>query len=306
MAIDGLRLILNITPLTESSEPTMTLTSNETIHEVVRSHYGARARNVAGSCCGPTAADTSCCSTENSSCCEPTLYSSEELQLVPADAANISLGCGNPTAIAALRTGEVVLDLGSGGGIDVFLAAKQVGSTGFVYGVDMTEEMLALARRNAAKHGIENVEFLQGHIEQIPLPDTTVDVIISNCVINLSPDKGQTLQEAFRVLKAGGRLAVSDIVVDGTLADLPISETQIRAALSWAGCIAGALTIEQYTTLLTATGFVEIQVDIRHRYTLAEVGQDAPPELFANLPVATVENLVNRFTSCAISAQRPV
>ncbi len=291
----------------------MTLTTNETVHEVVRSHYGARARAVAGSCCGPapldgvTALETegSCCRTENQGVGEPALYSSAELQLVPADAATISLGCGNPTAIAALRAGEVVLDLGSGGGIDVFLAARQVGPSGFVYGVDMTEEMLALARRNAAQHGIQNVEFRQGQIEQIPLPDATVDVIISNCVINLSPDKGQTLQDAFRVLKPGGRLAVSDIVVDGTLADLPMSEAQIRAALSWAGCIAGALTIQQYESLLAAAGFVAIKVEIKQRYTLAALGADVPQELFANLPAATVENLVNRFTSCAISAQRP-
>ena len=283
----------------------MTLTHNETIHEEVRNHYGARARTVAGSCCGTTSTDASCCSAESKGGYEATLYSAAELQLVPTDAATISLGCGNPTAIAALGTGEVVLDLGSGGGIDVFLAAKQVGPTGFVYGVDMTEEMLALARRNAAKHGLGNVEFRQGHIEQLPLPDATVDVIISNCVINLSPDKGQTLQEAFRVLKAGGRLAVSDIVVDGTLDDLPIDEAQIRAALSWAGCIAGALTIQQYQDLLSAAGFVEINVDIRHRYSLAELGQEIPQELLGSLPVAMAENLVNRFTSCAISARRP-
>ena len=175
----------------------MTLTSNETIHEAVRSHYGERVRTAASSCCGSSAStasalngNTDCCGAGNATCCEPKLYSQEELGLIPADAANLSFGCGNPTAIAALRPGEVVLDLGSGGGIDVFLAANKVGPTGFVYGVDMTEEMLALARRNAAKHGMQNVEFLHGHIEQIPLPDKTADVIISNCVINLSPDKG--------------------------------------------------------------------------------------------------------------------
>lgn len=290
----------------------MTLTSNETIHDEVRSHYGERVRTAASSCCGSSASTTrtpngktDCCGSSNASSCEPKLYSQEELGLIPAEAANLSFGCGNPTAIAALRPGEVVLDLGSGGGIDVFLAANKVGPTGFVYGVDMTEEMLALARRNAAKHGMQNVEFLYGHIEQIPLPDKTADVIISNCVINLSPDKGQTLHEAFRVLKAGGRLAVSDIVVDGTLADLPISETQIRAALSWAGCIAGALTIQQYEALLAAAGFAAIKVEVQHRYTLAELGQEVTGELFADLPTPVVADLVNRFTSCTISAQRP-
>lgn len=290
----------------------MTLTSNETIHEAVRSHYGERVRTAANSCCGASAsttsdlgADTNCCGSSTTTCCEPKLYSQEELGLIPADAANLSFGCGNPTAIAALRPGEVVLDLGSGGGIDVFLAANKVGPTGFVYGVDMTEEMLTVARRNAAKHGMQNVEFLHGHIEQIPLPDKTVDVIISNCVINLSPDKGQTLHEAFRVLRGGGRLAVSDIVVDGTLADLPISEAQIRAALSWAGCIAGALTIQQYEALLAAAGFTAIQVEVRHRYTLAELGQEVTGDLFADLPSPMVADLVSRFTSCTISAQRP-
>lgn len=290
----------------------MTLTSNETIHDEVRSHYGERVRTAASSCCGSSASTTrtpngktDCCGSSNASSCDPKLYSQEELGLIPAEAANLSFGCGNPTAIAALRPGEVVLDLGSGGGIDVFLAVNKVGPTGFVYGVDMTEEMLALARRNAAKHGMQNVEFLYGHIEQIPLPDKTADVIISNCVINLSPDKGQTLHEAFRVLKAGGRLAVSDIVVDGTLADLPISETQIRAALSWAGCIAGALTIQQYEALLAAAGFAAIKVEVQHRYTLAELGQEVTGELFADLPTPVVADLVNRFTSCTISAQRP-
>jgi SAM-dependent methyltransferase len=287
-----------------------------TIHEAVREHYGARARTVGSSCCGPTVSTaTSCCSpaTGADSCCGPsdgaalpTLYTIEELSTIPTDAATASLGCGNPTAIAALKPGEVVLDLGSGGGIDVFLAARQVGETGFVYGVDMTDDMLALARRNAERHGITNVEFRKGHIEEIPLEESTVDVIISNCVINLSPDKGQTLHEAFRVLKPGGRLAVSDIVVDGTLDDLPVDEATIRGALSWAGCIAGALTKSQFETMLADAGFAEINVAIRHRYSLADLGKDMSSVEQLGLTPKVAAELVSRFTSCTIEARRPV
>jgi len=183
------------------------------------------------------------------------------------------------------------------------LAARKVGERGFAYGVDMTDEMLQLARRNAAKAGATNVEFRKGHIENIPLEDQSVDVIISNCVINLSPDKGQTLHEAYRVLRPGGRLAVSDIVVDGTLDDLPVSEAQIRAALSWAGCIAGALTVEQYKELLTNAGFQEIEVKVKHRYTLEELGQDLGG-IAETLPLEVAQELVGRFTSSDVSARR--
>ncbi len=183
------------------------------------------------------------------------------------------------------------------------LAARKVGPTGFAYGVDMTDEMLALARRNAEKAGATNVEFRKGHIEAIPLPDQTVDVIISNCVINLSPAKHQVLNEAYRVLRNGGRLAVSDIVVDGRLDDLPVSEEQIRTALSWAGCIAGALTIDQYKELLAAAGFQDIQVDIKHRYTLEEIREDLGG-MADSIPQAVAEELVSRFTSSNISARR--
>ena len=231
------------------------------------------------------------------------LYDAADLSLVPDDMSGMSLGCGNPTAIAALKPGEVVLDLGSGAGLDVMLAARKVGPTGFVYGVDMTDEMLALARRNAAKAGATNVEFRKGHIEAIPLPDQSVDVIISNCVINLSPDKGQTLTEAFRVLRPGGRLAVSDIVVDGRLDDLPVSEAQIRTALSWAGCIAGALTIDQYKELLTAAGFEEIEVD--RQAPLHAGGADRRPgRRGRDAPARSSPQLVDRFTSSNISARR--
>jgi arsenite methyltransferase len=276
----------------------------------VRDHYAQRAQAAAAaqpaSCCGPSSSSSSC---GTSSCCSTddvanvSLYDAADLSLVPDDMSGMSWGCGNPTAIAALKPGEVVLDLGSGAGLDVMLAARKVGPTGFAYGVDMTDEMLALARRNAEKAGATNVEFRKGHIEAIPLPDQTVDVIISNCVINLSPDKHQVLNEAYRVLRHGGRLAVSDIVVDGRLDDLPVSEEQIRTALSWAGCIAGALTIDQYKELLAAAGFQDIQVDIKHRYSLEELTDDLGG-VAATLPQAVAAELVNRFTSSNISARR--
>ena len=260
----------------------------ELIHLEVREHYAERARNVGSSCCGPDGSD--CCSDSNA------LYGSEELALVPGEVAGSSWGCGNPTAIAALQPGNVVLDLGSGGGLDVMLAAKKVGPEGFVYGVDMTDDMLDLARRNAAKAGATNVEFRKGQIEAIPLPDATVDVIISNCVINLSPDKRQTLTDAFRVLRPGGRLAVSDIVVDGVLDDLPVSEQQVRTALSWAGCIAGALTVDQHRSILASAGFVDVQVDVKHRYTLEDLGPGCVRGGEEH-PESVVKDLVGCFTS---------
>lgn len=266
--------------------------SPDQIHADVQAYYGERART-ASSCCGPASTDD--CGS---------FYSADELNGLPEAAVSGSLGCGNPTALASLKPGEVVVDLGSGGGIDVFLAARNVGTDGFVYGIDMTDDMLALARANAAKLGIEHVEFRKGNIEHIPLDDRTADVVISNCVINLSPDKGETLREAFRVLKPGGRLAVSDIVIDGTLDDLPVREEQVRAALKWAGCIAGALTVEQFTDLLTAAGFVEVDIQVKHRYTLADLGQDME-SVRATLSPEIAEMLVHRFTSCSISAVRP-
>jgi SAM-dependent methyltransferase len=276
----------------------MTTTSEtmEAVHAEVSAHYSQRAQTLT-SCCGSGNGDA-CCSDDGIS-----LYDSADLALVPDEVGSASWGCGNPTAIAALRPGEVVLDLGSGGGLDVMLAARKVGETGFVYGVDMTDDMLALAERNAAKAGVTNVAFRKGHIEALPLPDSTVDVIISNCVINLSPDKGQTLGEAFRVLRPGGRLAVSDIVVDGTLDDLPVSEAQVRAALSWAGCIAGALTVEQYRGLLAAAGFTDIQIEVKHRYTLEDLGDMAQAQVA--LPTDVAAKLVGRFTSCDIAAVKP-
>lgn len=285
------------------------LRTPDAIKSEVQNRYGRIADEnlqvaVADSCCGPSTGTDSCCSPENSSdCCGSPLYLSEDLTELPEAAVASSRGCGNPQAIAALQTGEVVLDLGSGGGLDVLLAARQVGPTGFVYGVDMTDKMLELARTNAAKIGATNVEFRKGELENLPLPDNSVDVIISNCVVNLSPEKENALAEAFRVLKAGGRLAISDIVVDGDLSGFPVSEAQIRAGLSWAGCIAGALTIDQFTGLLKNAGFSEIDIEIQHRYNLDDFLGELPTEL-SSLEPTVVQNLVGRFTSSAVRAKK--
>jgi SAM-dependent methyltransferase len=224
--------------------------STTPVQEAVREKYGEIARSVGKSgCCGPTTCG----------CGDPItsdLYSNAETDSLPADAVAVSLGCGNPTALIDLQPGETVLDLGSGGGIDVLLSAKRVGPAGKVYGLDMTDDMLTLARENQRKAGATNVEFLKGTIEAIPLPDQSVDVIISNCVINLSVDKDAVLREAFRVLKPGGRFAVSDVVVQG---DVP---AEIRRSLElWVGCIAGALRNDEYVTKLQAAGFVEAAVE---------------------------------------------
>jgi SAM-dependent methyltransferase len=224
------------------------------IQQAVREKYGAIASAVSKAstnpgCCGPTPCG---CGDPISS----NLYSDLEKSGLPEDAVAASLGCGNPTALLALKVGETVLDLGSGGGIDVLLSAKRVGPTGKVYGLDMTDEMLALARENQRKAGATNVEFLKGAIEAIPLPDSSVDVIISNCVINLSSDKDAVLREAFRVLKPGGRFAVSDVVVRG---DVP---ADIRRNMElWVGCIAGAMEEREYSGKLRSAGFVDIDVE---------------------------------------------
>ena len=223
------------------------------IKEVVKQKYGEAALRVTtggSSCCGAAPA---------SNCCDPItadLYDVSQIQQIPQEALLASLGCGNPTALAALKPGEVVLDLGSGGGIDVLLSARRVGPTGKAYGLDMTDEMLALANENKRKSGIPNVEFLKGDIENIPLPDNSVDVIISNCVINLSADKDRVLREAYRVLKPGGRFAVSDVVTRGEI--LPEVRQNV---LAWVGCIAGALDENDYKNKLTAAGFEQVQVE---------------------------------------------
>ncbi len=233
------------------------------IKEVVKEKYGQaalRVHNGGSSCCGA--------STALDSCCDPittNLYDAAQASQIPEDALKASLGCGNPTALAHLNPGEIVLDLGSGGGIDVLLSARRVGPAGKAYGLDMTDEMLALARENQRKAGVSNVEFLKGEIENIPLPDNSVDVIISNCVINLSSDKSRVLREAFRVLKPGGRFAVSDVVVRG---DVP--EAVRKNVLLWVGCIAGALKDTEYISALTAAGFESVEIEPTRVYNVED------------------------------------
>ncbi|HXY13704.1 MAG TPA: arsenite methyltransferase [Terriglobales bacterium] len=232
------------------------------IKEVVKEKYGQAALRV-------TTGGSSCCgSNPATGCGDPitsNLYDASQAGQIPEEALLASLGCGNPTALAKLNPGETVLDLGSGGGIDVLLSAKRVGPTGKAYGLDMTDEMLALANENKRKAGIANVEFLKGEIEHIPLPDASVDVVISNCVINLSADKGQVLREAFRVLKPGGRFAVSDVVTRG---DVP---PEIRQnILLWVGCVAGAMEENEYRSKLTSAGFEQISVEPTRIYQIED------------------------------------
>jgi len=240
-----------------------------TIKTEVQQRYGQAARVVLGgakgSCCGPD-----CCSGEPVALGEgdpvtANLYGAEEAAQVPAEAVLASLGCGNPTALAELSAGETVLDLGSGGGIDVLLSARRVGPTGKAYGLDMTDDMLALAEQNKQRSGLTNVEFLRGEIEHIPLPDNSVDVIISNCVINLSADKDQVMREAFRVLKPGGRLAVSDVVTRGE-----IPPAIRRSVELWVGCIAGALDEQDYLAKLGMAGFVEASIEPTRVYRVED------------------------------------
>jgi arsenite methyltransferase len=237
--------------------------STEDIKTTVRERYGKAALRVTtgerSSCCGGS------CGTATDDPITSNLYSAAETALIPADAVLASLGCGNPTALAELREGEVVLDLGSGGGIDVLLSARRVGPTGKAYGLDMTDEMLALARENQRKAGVANAEFLRGEIEAIPLPDASVDVIISNCVINLSSEKPRALAEAFRVLKPGGRFAVSDVVVRG---EMP---SAVRQSMElWVGCVAGALTETEFRGLLTEVGFEDIDIEPTRVYEIED------------------------------------
>jgi len=254
----------------------MSPTETTDIKEVVKQKYGEAALRVktgGSSCCGATA---------STACCDPittNLYDVSQIGQIPEEALLASLGCGNPTALAQLKPGETVLDLGSGGGIDVLLSARRVGPTGKAYGLDMTDEMLALANENKRKAGVENVEFLKGEIENIPLPDNSVDVIISNCVINLSADKSKVLREAFRVLKPGGRFTVSDVVTRGEM--LP----EIRqSVLAWVGCIAGALEENEYRAKLAAAGFEQIDIEPTRVYRAEDAleflsGQQIPVKL---------------------------
>jgi len=245
---------------------------SDTLKDIVREKYGEAAkRAVSGeksSCCGSSASGPGCCGTSDSSCGDPitsNLYDETEKGSLPENAVRASLGCGNPTALAELRAGEVVLDLGSGGGIDVLLSARRVGPTGRAYGLDMTDEMLELARKNQAEAGVSNVEFLKGEIESIPLPDASVDVIISNCVINLSGDKDRVIAEAFRVLKPGGRFAVSDVVVRGAVPD-----TIRKSVELWVGCVAGAMEESEYVAKLERAGFTAVGVEPTRVYDIGE------------------------------------
>ena len=283
--------------------------TTQSIKEVVKEKYGQAALRVQTGAGGSRTTspdgttEAGCCSaaSEFESCCDPitvNLYDAEQAGQIPEAALQASLGCGNPTALAQLNAGEIVLDLGSGGGIDVLLSARRVGPTGKAYGLDMTDEMLALARENQRRAGVENVEFLKGEIENIPLPDNSVDVIISNCVINLSADKDQVLREAFRVLKPGGRFAVSDVVVHG---DVP---PEVReSVLLWVGCIAGALQDTEYSAKLAAAGFAAIEIEPTRMYK----AEDARAFLTAKgLDVDALASQVDgRFMSAFIRARKP-
>jgi SAM-dependent methyltransferase len=268
-----------------------------TIKEVVKEKYGEaalRATSTGSSCCGAS----SCCGIDGDPI-TTNLYDDSQKAVVPEAAVLASLGCGNPTALALLNPGETVLDLGSGGGIDVLLSARRVGPTGKAYGLDMTDEMLALARENQRKSGLENVEFLKGEIENIPLPNNSVDVIISNCVINLSADKDQVLREAFRVLRPGGRFAVSDVVTRG-----PVPEEVRQHMLLWVGCIAGALEESDYRARLAQAGFEDISIEPTRVYSV----EDARGFLSAaGVDVDTLAPQVEgKFLSAFIRAAKPL
>ena len=274
------------------------------VTDIVRERYGQAARRVLdvaepAGCCGPT---SSCCGgAAFNGAADPItskLYLNGETTELPPAAVLASLGCGNPTALAELREGEVVLDLGSGGGIDVLLSARRVGPTGRAYGLDMTDDMLELARRNAAEAGVTNVEFLKGQIERIPLPDASVDVIISNCVINLSGDKRQVLAEAFRVLRPGGRFAVSDVVVRG---EVP---PEVRRSMElWVGCVAGALEEQEFLSLLRQAGFEEPSIEPTRVYQSADARQFLTE---AGLDVdASIDEIDGKFMAAFVRATKP-
>jgi arsenite methyltransferase len=266
---------------------------NESVRDLVKEKYGQAALRV-------VTGGTSCCSPSSTSSCDPitsNLYEAGETADLPEQAVSASLGCGNPTALAELAPGETVLDLGSGGGIDVLLSAKRVGPTGKAYGLDMTDEMLALARENQRKAGVTNVEFLKGEIEHIPLPDASVDVIISNCVINLSADKDAVLAEAFRVLRPGGRFAVSDVVVRG---EVP---AELRRSVElWIGCVAGALEESEYRDKLAKAGFDAIDLEPTRVYT-TESARDFLAG--AGLGAEAIATMEGKFMSAFVRARKP-
>ncbi|MDO8679577.1 MAG: arsenite methyltransferase [Acidobacteriota bacterium] len=272
-----------------------------TLKATVQEKYGEAAKRAAagaqGSCCGPV---SSCCGasadTEIFDPITSNLYDAGETAGIPAEALLASLGCGNPTALAQLNPGDVVLDLGSGGGIDVLLSARRVGPTGKAYGLDMTDEMLALANENKLRAGATNVEFLKGDIESIPLPDNSVDVIISNCVINLSGDKPSVIREAYRVLKPGGRFAVSDVVVRGHVPE------QVKKSIElWVGCVAGALEESEFKSLLSSTGFIDVEIEPTRIYK----GKDAAAFLAgAGLDAGLASEVDGKFMGAFIRATK--
>src|SRR5580692_11441470 len=267
------------------------------IKEIVKQKYGQAALRVTtggSSCCGASASADGCGVDPITS----NLYDAGQTRQIPEEAVLASLGCGNPTALAQLNAGETVLDLGSGGGLDVLLSAKRVGPRGKAYGLDMTDEMLALARENQRKAGVENVEFVKGEIENIPLPENSVDVVISNCVINLSGDKDRVLREAFRVLRPDGRFAVSDVVVRGTV------PAEIRRSVElWVGCVAGALDESEYRTKLAEAGFEDIEIEPTRVYSVAEARQFLTAQ---GIDVdAMAPHVENKFASAFIRAKKP-
>ncbi len=293
---------------TEGSQPGSPAADAGDLQERIREKYGRAARTAGAggdaACCGRTGEAPGAGTGEaggSTSRTDPItrdLYSADETEGLPEGAVAASLGCGNPTALADLREGETVLDLGSGGGADVLLSARRVGPTGTAYGVDMTEEMLELARRNAREAGVDNVEFLKGEIEDLPVPDASVDVVLSNCVINLSADKARVLREAFRVLRPGGRLAVSDVVVRG-----PVPQPVRRSMEAWIGCVAGALEEDEYRRLLAESGFEAVDVEPTRIYRaedargfLAEAGLDADE---------VADAVDGRFMAAFVRARRP-
>ncbi len=280
------------------------------VKEAVRARYGSRAvgmldesqvdaRCCESSCCGdaPSAAGTNPFSEG--------LYAVDELEGIPLRAALGTLGCGNPLAVAELHESEVVLDLGSGGGLDVILSARRVGPSGHAYGLDMTDEMLALAWKNAAEAGVGNVTFMKGDIEAIPMPQKSVDVIISNCVINLAARKDRVMREMFRVLKSGGRLAVTDVVIEGGLPDHPISDLLRKDIVAWGSCLAGALTDGAYRTMLEHAGFVDIELEVGRRHTTEELFPRGLPEWAKDVERGLVDAIMGRFTSTFVRATKP-
>ncbi|WP_117208622.1 arsenite methyltransferase [Allorhizocola rhizosphaerae] len=282
------------------------------LRAAIQLRYGGRAaaqvaldEPAAAACCGT---DTSCCAPRPTgvNAFSEDLYDLETLDGVPLKAALARLGCANPTAVAELQPGQIVLDLGSGGGLDALLAARRVGPSGQVYGVDMTDEMLSLAWRNAAEAGVGNVSFLKGDIEHVPMPDACVDVVISNCVINLAADKRNVIAEAWRVLKPGGKFAVADVVIRGGLPEnSPFSDALRQDLYAWGSCVAGALSDVEYLAMLTAQGFTGARVDVLRGHTASDLFPSGLPDYATLEPAETVNAILERFASAVVHADKP-